>query len=123
MKNYHKSLFFVFTLTALIIVPNLHANAMEMMDNKMMQDKMMKGNMMEHMTSPRKQMKMGVDVHQIQCKSGHELVFKSTNWLPSCVKSSSVARLVEIGWASNHIPSEDEMMKKDSMTKDKMMEN
>jgi len=88
----------------------------------MMDEKMMKGNMMEHMASPRKQMKMGVDVHQIQCKSGHELVFKSTDWSPACVKSSSVARLVEIGWASNHIPSEDEMMKKDSMMKDKMME-
>jgi len=70
--------------------------------------------MMGHMDSPRKQMKMGVDVHKIQCKSGYELVFKSINWSPSCVKSSSVAKLVEIGWASNHIPSEDEMMKKNS---------
>ncbi len=87
----------------------------------MMNDKMMKDNMMEHMASPRTQMKMGIDVHQIQCKSGYELVFKSTDWSPACVKSSSVARLVEIGWASNHIPSEDEMMKKDSMMKDKMM--
>ena len=103
--------------------PFIEVDEKFMMDDKMMKDKMMKGNMMEHMASPRKQMKMGVDVHQIQCKSGHELVFKSTNWSPSCVKSSSVARLVEIGWASNHVPTEDEMMKKDSMTKDKMMEN
>jgi hypothetical protein len=79
---------------------------------------MMKDNMMNHMASPKKQMKMGVDAHLIQCKSGHELVFKSTDWSPACVKSSSVTRLVEIGWASNHIPSEDEMMK-DSMMKDK----
>jgi hypothetical protein len=91
-----------------------------MMDDTMMKDNM-KSNMMDNMASPRMQMKMGVDVHQIQCKSGHDLVFKSTNWSPACVKSSSVARLVEIGWASNHIPSEDEMMKKDSMMKDNMM--
>ena len=103
--------------------PFIEVDEKFMMEDKMMKDKMMKGNMMEHMASPRKQMKMGVDVHQIQCKSGHELVFKSTNWSPSCVKSSSVARLVEIGWASNHVPTEDEMMKKDSLMKDKMMEN
>ncbi|HSD04134.1 MAG TPA: hypothetical protein VLB45_00075, partial [Nitrosopumilaceae archaeon] len=91
-------------------------------DEKFMMDTtMIKNNMMEHIASPRTQMKMGVDVHEIQCKSGHELVFKLTNWSPACVKSSSVARLVEIGWASNHIPSEDEMMKKDSMMEDKMM--
>jgi hypothetical protein len=97
MKNYYL-LFFVFALTVLL-VPNLHVNAMEMMDDTM------KDNMMEKMASPRIQMKMGVDVHHIQCKSGHELVFKSTNWSPACVKSSSVARLVEIGWASSHMPS------------------
>jgi hypothetical protein len=85
-----------------------------MMDDTMMKDNM-KDNMMEHTTSPRMQMKMGVDVHQIQCKSGHQLVFKSTNWSPACVKSSSVDRLVEIGWASDHIPSEDEMMKGNMM--------
>jgi len=107
MKNYCKLLFFVFTLTALIIAPNF-ANAMEMINSTM------NDNMMGHLDSPRKQMKMGVDVHKIQCKSGHELVFKSINWLPSCVKSSSVAKLVEIGWASNHMPSEHKMMEKDS---------
>lgn len=111
-------------ITGVIVnCPFIEVDEKFMMDDKMMKDKMMKGNMMEHMASPRKQMKMSVDVHQIQCKSGHELVFKSTNWSPSCVKSSSVARLVEIGWASNHMPTEDEMMKKDSMMKDKMMEN
>src|SRR5574341_1817119 len=35
MKNYHKSLFFVFALTALILAPNLHASAMEMTNSKM----------------------------------------------------------------------------------------
>lgn len=109
MKNYCKLLFFVFTLTALIIAPNFYANAMDMMNSTTLND-----NMTGHLDSPRKQMKMGVDVHKIQCKSGYELVFKSINWLPSCVKSSSVDKLVEIGWASNHIPSKDMFMEKDS---------
>ena len=85
-----------------------------MIQDGIMDDNMMTNNVMpemiNHIDSPRKQMQMGVDVHQIQCKSGHELVFKATNWSPSCVKSSSVARLVEIGWASDHIPSTDEMI-------------
>lgn len=107
MKNYYKLLFFGFTLTVLIIAPNLHASAIEMMDENKIKD-----NAIGHIESPRKQMKMGVDAHKIQCKPGHELVFKSTNWAPSCVKSSSVSKLVEIGWASNHMPSEHKMMEK-----------
>ena len=45
MKNYYKLLFFVFTLTALIIAPNLHANAIEMMDSKMMNHKLTNTNL------------------------------------------------------------------------------
>ena len=45
MKGYHKSLFFVFTLAALIIAPNLHASAMEMMDSKMMDHKLADTNL------------------------------------------------------------------------------
>ncbi|MGH9998514.1 MAG: DUF7482 domain-containing protein, partial [Nitrosopumilaceae archaeon] len=42
MKNYHKSLFIIFTLVALMSAPNLHANAMETMDSKMMDGKLTK---------------------------------------------------------------------------------
>ena len=45
MKNYHKSLFIIFTLVALMSAPNLHANAMEMMDSKMMDGKLTKTNL------------------------------------------------------------------------------
>lgn len=109
-------------LTAEVAGVIVNCPFIEVDEKFMMDDKMVKGNMMDSMASPRAQMKMGVDIHQIQCKSGHELVFKSTNWSPACVKSSSVSQLVKIGWASNHIPSEDEIMKKDSMMKDNMME-
>lgn len=100
MKSYHL-LFFV-VMSTILIAPNLHVNAMEMMDDSMKDT--VKDTIIEKMASPRMQMKMGVDMHQIQCKSGHELVFKSTNWSPACVKSSSVARLMQIGWASSHMP-------------------
>lgn len=88
----------------------------------MMDDKMMdKDQMMEkdHMDSPRKQMKMGIGAHEIQCKSGYSLVFKITNSSPACVKSSSVDRLIEIGWAAS---PDDVMMKdKEMVIEDKMM--
>jgi len=93
-----------------------------MTENKM--DDKMNDNQMEdktndlnkQMNSPIKQMKMGADIHKIQCKPGHELIFKSSNWTPACVKPSSAERLIEIGWASNHMPSHDDLMKKDSMS-------
>ena len=85
-------------------------------DTMMKDDKTMKENMAEHMSSPRKQVKMGVDVHKVQCKSGHELVFKSTTRSPTCVKSTSVEKLIKIGWASSHMP--DHEMIKDSMMND-----
>jgi hypothetical protein len=45
MKKYLKSSLFVFTLAALIIAPNLHANAMVMMDSKMMDHKLTNTNL------------------------------------------------------------------------------
>jgi len=129
MKNHQKSLFFVI-LTTILVVPYIHANAIETPnDNMMKENSMMKmeDSMMEHVASPREQMKMGIDAHQIQCKSGHQLVFKSTNWSPSCVKSSSVEKLMMIGWAANHDATHAMMQEKMSMEKemmdDNMMEN
>ena len=83
-------------------------------DKTMMDDKMhkMEGSMGDHMSSPLKQMSMGIDAHDVKCKDGFKIIFKATNGMPACVKSSSVDRLVEIGWAAS----------KDMMMKDKMME-
>jgi len=44
MKNYNKPLFIVFTMMVLIITPNLHASAMEMIDSKMMDHKLTSTN-------------------------------------------------------------------------------
>jgi len=113
------------TAVAGVIVncPFVEVDEKFMMDNKMMEDKMMKEKestmmKMEHIDSPLKQMRMGIDAHKIQCKSGYSNVFRAADWSPACVKPSSVERLVEIGWASNHMPSNEDLMKKDSMMKD-----
>ena len=84
------------------------------LDESMMDDKMhtMDGSVGEHMAPPLKQMAMGVDAHDIKCNVGFEIIFKATNGMPACVKSSSVERLIEIGWAASQ----------DIMTEDKMME-
>ncbi len=73
--------------------------------------------MASHIDSPLKQMSMGIDPHQIQCDAGHKLVFKASNWNPSCVKESSFQTLSAWGWIANHDPSQDELAK---MTADHM---
>ncbi len=75
--------------------------------------------MASHTDSPLKQMSMGVDPHQIQCATGHKLVFKASNWQPACVKESSFQTLSAWGWIANHDPSQDDLTKmmEDQMAK------
>lgn len=40
-----------------------------------------------------------IDIDDMSCKEGYELVLKSTTKEPSCVKSSSTEKLLERGWA------------------------
>lgn len=47
--------------------------------------------------APIKQLKEGVEPDEIQCKTTHSLVFKSSGE-PACVKHSSVQKLVSMGW-------------------------
>lgn len=84
------------------------------LDESMMDDKMhmMDESMGEHMASPLKQMAMGVDANDVKCNAGFKIIFKATNGMPACVKSSSVERLIEIGWGA----------RQDMMMEDKMME-
>lgn len=49
--------------------------------------------------SPRVQMTSGASAKDIKCKEGFQLVFKVTNNMPACLKSSSVQRLIDRGWA------------------------
>lgn len=75
----------------------------------------------------------GIDMHEIQCIDGYDLVLKTTDWSPACCKSSSVDQLIQRGWASDHDIMHDKMMesmihlpedtinKNESMTKAKEM--
>jgi hypothetical protein len=49
--------------------------------------------------SPLNQFKSGVPSKEIQCKIGLELIFKSSNGFPACVKPDTQEKLIERGWA------------------------
>ena len=61
--------------------------------------------------SPGEQFSKGIDPHQVECRENFHLVFKSTDFTPACVKSTSVQKLIERGWASDHDPVHMDMMK------------
>jgi len=48
---------------------------------------------------PLQQLKAGISANDIVCKQGFELVVKSKNNSPVCIKPSSVQKLVTWGWA------------------------
>lgn len=50
-------------------------------------------------SSPHGQFRLGVALDLIQCKEGQELVIRTTNSLPACVKSENIEKLREKGWA------------------------
>ena len=49
--------------------------------------------------SPLKQWKSGLTLDKIQCKDNLELILKSHNGSPACVKPDSKLKLIEYGWA------------------------
>ena len=61
--------------------------------------------------SPKEQFSKGIDPHKVKCNENFELVFKKSNFSPACVKPSSVQKLIERGWASDHDPHHMNMMK------------
>jgi len=48
---------------------------------------------------PLKQIENGIEPENVNCKEGLELVFKASDNSPACVKSESITKLVERGWA------------------------
>lgn len=53
---------------------------------------------------PLQQIRNGVKATDVTCTEGQELVLKQSNGQPACVKSSSVAKLIERGWAIHVLP-------------------
>lgn len=50
-------------------------------------------------SSPHGQFRLGVALDLIQCNEGQELVIRTTNSLPACVKSENIEKLREKEWA------------------------
>ncbi len=73
-------------------------------------------------SSPKGQYAAGTDLHEIECKEGHSLIFKAKKWSPACVKESSVERLVALGWAANHDAQHQKMMESEKMAAEKEAE-
>jgi len=48
---------------------------------------------------PLQQIRDGVEPSHVTCNEGMELLVKQSNGIPACVKPTSVAKLVERGWA------------------------
>lgn len=58
------------------------------------------GGTFDYVSVPLKQFKSGIPIDKIQCKEGLKLVIKSNDNIPLCVKSKTMQKLVERGWAT-----------------------
>jgi len=54
----------------------------------------------KHILSPKQQVNMGIVQDEIKCKNGLELIFKSKDNSPACVKPQTAEKLIQRGWAS-----------------------
>jgi plastocyanin len=59
----------------------------------------------EEPMSPLQQFKSGVTLDHIVCKSNFQLIVKMEDQSPACVKSQTVQKLVERGWAMTTLPN------------------
>lgn len=56
----------------------------------------------DYVAPPLKQSKSGIPFNEIQCKEGLELILKSSDGSPGCVKPETKQKLIERGWASTN---------------------
>ncbi|NHH97465.1 hypothetical protein DYY66_2131 [Candidatus Nitrosotalea sp. FS] len=49
-------------------------------------------------SSPLEQLRFGIDSHNVVCKQNLQLVMKSEDGSPACIRSDTVSKLVERGW-------------------------
>ncbi len=53
---------------------------------------------------PLQQIRDGTEPSKVTCTEGLELVLKKSNGMPACLKPTSVAKLIERGWAIHVLP-------------------
>ena len=70
-----------------------------MMDDTMMDDTMM-DEMAGHELSPKMQMNEGIQAKDIKCNAGLQLIMKSSDQSPACVKPDTASILLQRGWAA-----------------------
>ena len=58
--------------------------------------------------APLKQIATGIEPSKVTCAEGLELVLKQSNGKPACIKPTSVAKLIERGWAIHILPNYDD---------------
>ncbi|HSB57018.1 MAG TPA: hypothetical protein VLD38_04315 [Nitrosopumilaceae archaeon] len=58
--------------------------------------------------SPRMQFEKGIDSEDVICKENLQLIIKSSNGHPACVKSSSISKLIARGWTDWRLPLSEE---------------
>lgn len=72
----------------------------QMMDDVMMDDKMMDEKMAGHEMSPKMQMDEGIQAKDVKCNAGLQLIMKSSDQSPVCVKPDTASVLLQRGWAT-----------------------
>lgn len=68
------------------------------------QNNLQDANAIAYFPPPLKQIKEGVEPSNVTCTEGFELVLKQNTGQPACLKPSSVAKLIERGWAIHVLP-------------------
>ena len=61
-------------------------------------------NAIAYFPPPLKQIKDGIEPSKVTCTEGFELVLKQNTGQPACLKPSSVAKLIDRGWAIHVLP-------------------
>jgi hypothetical protein len=69
------------------------------MDDTMMEDTMM-DEMAGHEMSPKMQMNEGIQAKDVKCNAGLQLIMKSSDQSPACVKPDTASVLLQRGWAT-----------------------
>jgi len=69
---------------------------------------------------PLKQMKRAIDPNTVVCNEGLQLIFKSTDGSPACVKPKTAGKLIARGWATEVTKPKQEMIKKSVISDSKI---
>lgn len=76
----------------------------------------------DYVDSPLKQFKSGIPIDKIQCRDNLQLILKTSNNSPTCVKSETKTKLLERGWGEHAPIPEPEIIKETDFDSEKYYE-